>query len=119
MYIILANCNRGHGETHVQEKRCCVYQHIADQCIVERFILGRLIATDCYVEPLCRLGGPFVKSALEEVVAGCVRPGVSDSPTIDTEALTTLHHSVNIAPTLPSCMSEQFYYVKRCCTSVR
>ena len=43
--------------------------------IVERFILGRLIATDCYVEPLCRLGGPFVKSALEEVEAGCVRPG--------------------------------------------
>ena len=31
--------------------------------------------TDCYVEPLCRLGGPYVKSALEEVDAGCVRPG--------------------------------------------
>ena len=48
---------------------------VTSNCIVEKFILGRLIATDCYVEPLCRLGGPFLKSALEEVEAGCIRPG--------------------------------------------
>ena len=55
-------------EIHVQKKRCYVYQLMADKCNVARF-------NDSYVEPLCRLCGPVVMSALEEVEAGSIRPG--------------------------------------------
>ena len=63
-------------EIHRQEKHFCGYQHTADKYNIAKM---HRWPTDRYVEPLCRLGGRFVKSALEEVEAGCVRPGVSDS----------------------------------------